>query len=455
MRAPMALIARLGKMLGSAGRQGVTSAIINASASALDLVSFAIVARILTPDHLGIFLIALSVGIVVERLGSPNFAQTFMRYAVRAIETRRAGDLRHILELALLCDFGLLALGIISGFVTATLVAPVGNTSIFAAVVVTVTFATLRLPLLAIAVPRAFGRHQAIMVALLVGALLKVVILGVVMLHGGGMLAIAVAFAVWRSVAAGGGLAITAAEARRHGALDTKRSSWRAFAERNEDFWPFTRTGAITVLPQAAVDFATPLIGALSGVATAGLYGLATKVAEAARIYTIPIGFVLYSEQCKAVEQGKLQRVWQQTVRACLSVGILTAIGAGLFVAAGDALVAAAFGTGYEAAVPAITWCVIAAVPYSMAFLIQFGLFSLGAANQVLRAESIAAILFLAIVIVVRTPSAEQAAIALAVSRVIALVASGLYFVSVLRQREKNTESARCGANDLVRRAKR
>jgi O-antigen/teichoic acid export membrane protein len=434
------LIDRLGKTLGSAGRQGATSAIINASASALDLISFALVARILSPEHMGIFLIALSVGIIVERLGSPNFAQTFMRYTVRAIETRRAGDLRHILDLALLCDIGLLALGIASGFITASLVAPTGNTLTFAAVVVTVTFATLRLPLLAIAIPRAFGRHQAIMVALLLGALLKVAILGVVMLEGGSMLAIAAAFAVWRSVAAAGGLAITVAEARRHGAPGTKRSGLRSFAERNEDFWPFTRTGAITVLPQAAVDFATPLIGALSGVAAAGLYGLAMKVGEAARIYTIPIGFVLYSEQCKAVERGKLRRVWQQTVRGCLFVGLLTSIGAGLFVAAADVLVAAAFGTGYAAAVPAITWCVIAAVPYSMAFLVQFGLFSLGAANQVLRAESVAAILFLAIVIAMQTPSAEQAAIALALSRSIGLIASVLMFVSALRQQAKHAK---------------
>jgi O-antigen/teichoic acid export membrane protein len=385
-------------------------------------------------------LIALSVGTIVERLGSPNFAQTFMRYAVRAIESRRAGDLRHILELALLCDFGLLALGIASGFVTAALVAPTGDALIFAAVVVTVTFGTLRLPLLAIAIPRAFGRHQAIMVALLLGALLKVAFLGVAMLEGGGMLAIAIAFAIWRSVAAGGGLAVTAAEARRHGALDTKRLGHRVFAERNEDFWSFTRTGAVTVLPQAAVDFATPLIGALSGVATAGLYGLATKVGEAARIYTIPIGFVLYSEQCKAVEQGRLRRVWQQTVRGCLSVGMLTAIGAGLFVAAGDVLVAATFGAGYEAAVPAMTWCVIAAVPYSMAFLVQFGLFSLGAANQVLRAESVAAILFLAIVIAMQTPSAKQAAIALVLSRSVGLIASVLMFVSALRQQAKHAK---------------
>lgn len=451
----MTLIARLGKSIGPAGRKSVVSAAINAIASTLDLVSFAIVARILSPEHLGIFLIALAVGTIVERLGSPNFAQTFMRYTVRAIERQHAGDLRHILELALLCDSGLLALGFISGLGTAALVSPAGNAWIFAAVVVTVTFTALRLPLLAVAIPRAFGRHQAIMVALLLGALLKVMILGGVMLEGGGLLAIAIAFAVWRSVAAAGGVAITAAEARRHGALDTKRSGRRAFAEQNEDFWAFTRTGAITVLPQAAVDFATPLIGALSGVATAGLYGLATKVAEAARIYTIPIGFVLYSEQCKAVEQGKLRRVWQQTVRGCLFVGMLTAIGAGLFVAAGDALTAAAFGQGYQAGVPAITWCVIAAVPYSMGFLVQLGLFSLGAANQVLRAESVAAILFLAIVIAVRSPSAEQAAIALAVSRVIAFVASGLYFISVLRQREKNTEGAQRVANDLARPAKR
>ena len=400
-------------------------------------------------------MIALSVGTIVERIGSPNFAQTFMRHTVRAIETQRAGDLRHILELAALLDFGLLALGLASGLVTAALIAPSGDALTFAAVILTVMFAALRPPLLAVAIPRAFGRHEAVMVLLLVGALVKVAILGVVMFEGGGMLAIAIAFAAWRLIAAAGGLAITAAEARRHGALAATRSDRSSFAERHEDFWPFTRDGAITVLPQAAVDLSTLLIGALSGITAAGLYRLATKVGEAARIYTSPIAFVLYSEQCQAVEQGELGRLWRQTVRWSLVVGIVTAIGAALFMAASDFLVEMAFGPGYQAAVPAIVWCVIAAVPFSMAFLLQFGLFALGAANQVLRAESIAAILFLAIVIAAGTPSAEQAALALAVSRGVALVASGLLFVSALRQREKTSRHAPRDATGLGRPAKR
>ena len=107
----MTLIARLGQRLVPPAAKGAVSATINAVASALDLISFAIVARILSPEHLGIFLIALSVGTIVERIGSPNFAQTFMRHTVRAIEKQSAGDLRHILELAALFDFGLLALG--------------------------------------------------------------------------------------------------------------------------------------------------------------------------------------------------------------------------------------------------------------------------------------------------------------------------------------------------------
>ena len=289
------------------------------------------------------------------------------------------------------------------------------------------------------------------MVLLLLGALAKVVILGAVILEGGGMLAIAVAFAIWRLVAAAGGLAITAAEARRLGAFATKRSDPSFFAERHRDFWLFTRDGALTVLPQAAVDFSTLLIGALSGVATAGVYRLATKVGEAARIYTNPIAFVLYSEQCKAVEQGDLLRLWRQTVRWSLFVGMVSTIGAGLFMAADDYLVELAFGKGYDDAVPAIAWCVVAAVPYSMAFLLQFGLFALGAANQVLRAESIAAILFLAIVVAVQTPSVEQAAIGLAVSRGVALAMSFTLFVSVLRRRERDADGAQNSSTRLMR----
>ena len=155
------LIARLGTRIGSVGRKGAASATINAVASTLDLVSFAIVARI-PPETLGIFLIALAVGTIVERLGSPNFAQTFIRHAVRAIEKQRAADLRHILELALLFDIGLLALGFATGLVTAAVMLP------------RVPQVSVRCrrphghvcrpspPLLAVAIPRAFGRHQTV-----------------------------------------------------------------------------------------------------------------------------------------------------------------------------------------------------------------------------------------------------------------------------------------------------
>ena len=424
----------LGARIGSVGRKGAVSATINAAASTLDLVSFAIVARILSPETLGIFLIALAVGTIAERLGSPNFSQTFIRHAVRAIDKQRAADLRHILELALLFDLGLLALGFVTGLVTAAVTVPLGPQATFVAVVLTVMFAALRPPLLAVAMPRAFGRHETVVAWLLLGALVKVAVLGALMVGGGGILGVAIAFAAWRLIAATGGLVTTALEARRHGALSTKRSGQISFAEQHEDFWAFTRAGAVTVLPQAAVDFSTLLIGIMSGVATAGLYRLATKVGEVSRIYTNPISYVLYADQCTAVERGELRRLLSQTIRWCLAVGMITAIGACLFVVAGDFLVEKAFGMGYAAAVPAITWCIVAAVPYSMAVLLQFGLFALGAANQVLRGETIAAILFFVIIVALQTPTAEQAAIALAISRFVSLAASAVLFVIVVRR---------------------
>jgi O-antigen/teichoic acid export membrane protein len=431
----MTLIARLGENFSSVSRKGAVSAIVNAIASALDLVSFALVARILSPETLGIFLIALSVGTIVERLGSPNFGQTFMRHAVRAIEMQRASDLRRILDIALVFELMFLTLGLASGLVTAMLVVPSGDQWTFAAVVLTVMMSALRPPLLAVAIPRAFGHHEAIAGWLMLGATVKVAILALVMAKGDGVIGVAIAFVVWRLISAIGGLVITLRQARLQGALSVKRSDPIAFAEWHEDFWPLTRAGAITALPQAVFEFSTPLIGALSGVTSAGLYRLSTKVGEAARIYTNPIAFVVYSEQCAAVERGDLRHFRSQTLRWSLFVGAVTGLGAILFAVAGPVFVDRIFGEGYDAAVPAITWCVVAAVPYSMSTLLQFGLFAVGAANQVLRAESTAAILFLAIVLAVRTPNPEQAAIALAISRGVGLAAYAALFFKALGNR--------------------
>jgi SAM-dependent methyltransferase len=80
-------------------------------------------------------------------------------------------------------------------------------------------------------------------------------------------------------------------------------------------------------------------------------------------------------------------------------------------------------------------------VPQSMSVLLQFGLFALGNANYVLRAESVAAASFLLIIAVFQSPNAEQAAIALAVSRSVALAAFVLLFVLVLHQRKSAADS--------------
>jgi O-antigen/teichoic acid export membrane protein len=133
-------------------------------------------------------------------------------------------------------------------------------------------------------------------------------------------------------------------------------------------------------------------------------------------------------------------------VRWSLFVGAVTGLGAVLFAAAGPFFVDKIFGEGYDAAVPAITWCVIAAVPYSMSTLLQFGLFALGAANHVFRAESIAAILFLAIILALRSPSPEQAGIALAISRGVGLAAYAVLFVKALGNR---MESVREGGSQI------
>jgi hypothetical protein len=87
--------------------------------------------------------------------------------------------------------------------------------------------------------------------------------------------------------------------------------------------------------------------------------------------------------------------------------------------------------------VPAITICVAAAIPSSMAAPLSFGLFAFGAATSVLRAESVAAVFFLVIVLAFREPVAEQAALALAIGRVAAFTALFALFVSELRRRSE------------------
>lgn len=423
-------------MMFSLGRKGLLSAAANAAASMLDLISFAIVARILSPQELGLFLIALSVGILVERIGSPNLAQTFMRHIARAIAQHEVGDLRRILGLALKADASLLFFSLVAGLATATLIAPKGNATAYAAIVLTVMIQPLRPPLLAVAVPRAFDRHEAVTAALMFGALFKVAILGIVLAAHRDLVGIVAAFVAWRIISGGAGLVIGFAQAKRHGAFDSEPSGREEFSSRHADFGPFVRIGAFGVVPQVVVEFATLLIAALSGAAVAGIYRLAAKVGEAARIYANPIGFVLYSDQCRSVEQGDYRHLMTQTVVGSTILGCVTAAGAMIFAAADQFLVELALGSGYTMAVPAIAWCVYAAVPFSIAVPLQFGLYALGAANRVLQAETIGAMLFVIIIVTLKSPTAEQAAVALAASRFAALLAFIVLFLSELQRKK-------------------
>jgi hypothetical protein len=71
----------------------------------------------------------------------------------------------------------------------------------------------------------------------------------------------------------------------------------------------------------------------------------------------------------------------------------------------------------------------------------QFGLLALGAARQVLVAESVAALLFLVLIIFLQSPTAEQAAMALAISRLVALMGIALLCLLAVKQ-----DSGRCPA---------
>jgi hypothetical protein len=73
-----------------------------------------------------------------------------------------------------------------------------------------------------------------------------------------------------------------------------------------------------------------------------------------------------------------------------------------------------------------------------MAAPLSFGLFAFGAATSVLRAESIAAVLFLITILAFREPTAEQAATSLAIGRVAAFTALVTLFVLVLRRRSES-----------------
>lgn len=412
---------------GTFGKSVGLSTVANGAASGLDLVSFFLVARILSPEEMGIFLISLMVGAAVLRIGSPNLAHVTMRAAARAIGQGNRHDLRFILDIGIASDTLLFVFALAAGACAALVLVSGENPVMFAMVLMTVVVSSIKPQVLAVAVPRAFGHHEALYMWAFAGAAVKVVLLYAAWSLGGGFSGVVLAYTVWQIVPAAGGLLLTGRHCRKLGALSNKRSSRREFRKRHPDLVPLVRDGFLTALPQLVFDLATPIVGFFSGLASAGAFGLAVRVGQAARIYAEPLTFTLYSEQCRAVEDGQWTRFAKQTTLWAAGLGGFTALGALAFRMIDETIISLAFGTDYVAAIPSFQWCIIAAIPLTMAMPFQFGLFALGRANRVFQAETIGALTFLGL-LAVMPRQAESAAVALAASRLISAIASGSLF---------------------------
>jgi len=145
---------------------------------------------------------------------------------------------------------------------------------------------------------------------------------------------------------------------------------------------------------------------------------------------------MLYAEQCQAVEYGRVRSLARQTTRWAAGLGGVTAIAALAFKISDETFIRLLFGTDYIVAIPAVQWCLIAAIPTAVAMPVQFGLFALGRTSRVFQAEMFGALTFL-VLLTVMAGQPETAAVALAASRLVSSSASWYYFqryVNVARQ---------------------
>ncbi|MHA7776900.1 lipopolysaccharide biosynthesis protein [Roseibium sp. M-1] len=416
------------KFLGSTFSKRVgLSTLASGAASVLDFLSFLLVARILNAEELGIFLVSLMIGAGLVRIGTLNLANVALRAATRAIEQGNARDLKFILDFGAACDGGLLVLALIAGAISAHFLVSGENLILFAMVVMTVLINPVKPQLLSTAVPRAFGHHVALYLLVLLGATLKTALLYAAWSLEAGYSGVLFSFFVWQIVPAAGGLLLTVRESGRRGALSQGRSSFKAFKESHPEFIPLMRSGGLTGLPQLAFDFATPIVGFIGSIGTAGLFGLAVKISQAVRIYAEPLTYTLYAKQCRAVEHGQLRSLARQTTLWAAGLAGITALVSLTFKIGDVTFIGLAFGTDYIAAIPAVQWCLIAAIPTTAAMPLQFGLFALGRANRVLQAEAMGALTFL-VLLMAMAGRAETAAVALAASRLVASMASWAFF---------------------------
>ncbi|MFQ5784518.1 MAG: lipopolysaccharide biosynthesis protein [Alphaproteobacteria bacterium] len=387
-----------------------------AASGLFGLGALALTARALGPELFGVLVLIHTYTQIVAGLTTFQSWQAVIRYGAVCLEDDRRGDFQGLIKYTVLLDLG----GAVGGAAIAAACAPtVGAwlgwsgdaTSLAVFYSVAILFTVKAMPT---GVLRLFNRFDALAVQMAVAPAVRLAGAAVAYAVGGGLWAF---LAAWLVAGAAGSLTLVVMgwrELARRGLTRGMRLSLKGATKPHPGLWRFVwSTNLQSSVAAATGQLGTVTVGWILGPAAAGLYKIASQIAN---VLITPSGLLqrsIYPELARLSAQGGRRVLWRAVARAGLLAGSVAALAVPVLAVAGEPLIRLIAGAEYVDAYGVLVLLALAATVSIYGFALEPVMFAMGKPGTLLRVTVVVAVCyFLALVILLRTMGLAGAGIA-------------------------------------------
>jgi O-antigen/teichoic acid export membrane protein len=364
----------------------------------LSLAYLALSARALGVRDMGVVVLINAFALTISQVVRFESWQAVLHYGAKPLAEGRRDDFHRILRFSLLLDLisavGGLAVGLAGASLGSHLLGwPDEARTAGMLYLGTVVFMVSATPT---GILRLFGRFGALAAQSTVSSIVRVVGCGLVLMTGGGMVAILCAWYAGTVVA----FVVLAVAAWRELVRQGHGQAWRVKGPLTRGFpglWRFVwATNANSSLEQVFTQSSTLIVGAMVGPAQAALFRIARQFATAIAQPTKLVVAALYPELARLRAGGDMHGLRRLAAQVGLAGGAVATVLVALSVLLGRPLLSLIMGPEFAAAAPVLTWLVVAVAVDIWALPLEPTLVSVGRPGAAVRVRIGVSILYVA-----------------------------------------------------------
>jgi O-antigen/teichoic acid export membrane protein len=364
----------------------------------LSLAYLALSARALGVREMGVVVLINAFALTISQVVRFESWQAILHFGSKPLAEGRPEDFHRILRFSLVLD----ALGALGG-----LAVGLGGAALFShllgwpdeartAGMVYLTIVVFMVSATPTGILRLFGRFGVLAAQSTVSSLVRVVGSGLVLLFGGGVAGILVAWYAG-TVAA---FILLGVAAWRELSRQGHAQAWRVRGPLTAGFpglWRFVwATNLNSSLEQIFTQSSTLIVGGIVGPAQAALFRIARQFATALAQPAKLVVAALYPELARLRATGDLKGLWRLAAQVGLAGGAAATLIVALSMLLGRPLLSLIMGAEFGAAAPVLTWLVVAVAIEIWALPLEPTLVSVGRPGAAVRVRICVSILYVA-----------------------------------------------------------